>query len=336
VRHKVLQLALGIAVSALCVWVSMKGVDLHDVLAKLRDANRLGFVGVMAVTLGGFWLRAVRWRYFLDVGRPVSLTSSFRATMIGFMANNVLPFRLGEFVRPWALARREGLSKTMLLATVVVERAVDMLTLLGIFALSVLVHPIDATTDAGRMVQQGTWVLVTLSLLLTAFVVFAELFRAPATRLVTGFAGLLPEGARRRVLAMFESFLDGLGLFRDLRKLAIVFVLSFAMFLCFACALGLSLWSLGIALPWYAGLILLVITAIGIMVPAAPGYIGTLNIACVAGLALFGVGKAQSVPFGWFYFLSQWLPITAVGLWYLNREGLSLSALGQARGGEDA
>ena len=96
------------------------------------------------------------------------------------------------------------------------------------------------------------------------------------------------------------------------------------------------LWSLGISLPWYAGLVMLVITAIGIMVPAAPGYIGTLNIACTAGLALFGVGKSQSVPFSWFYFFSQWLPITAVGLLYLNREGLSLRSLGEVEGGEPA
>jgi hypothetical protein len=89
--------------------------------------------------------------------------------------------------------------------------------------------------------------------------------------------------------------------------------------------------SLGIVVPWYAGLTMLVITAIGIMVPAAPGYIGTLNLACVAGLALFGVGKELAVPFSWFYFFSQWLPITAVGLFYLNREGLSLSSLGQAQ-----
>jgi hypothetical protein len=67
------------------------------------------------------------------------------------------------------------------------------------------------------------------------------------------------------------------------------------------------------------------------MVPAAPGYIGTLNLACIAGLALFGVGKTLAVPFSWFYFASQWLPITAVGLYYLNREGLSLASLGEAR-----
>ena len=333
---RALQLLLGIGVSALCVWLSMKDVNLGEVLTALRGANGFGFVLVMMVTILGFWIRAVRWRYFIDAGRRLSLDSLFSATMIGFMANNLLPFRLGEFIRPWVLARREKLSKTTLLATVVVERAIDMLTLLGIFGVSVLVHPIAENTDAGRLVQWGARVLIGLCLALTVFVVAIERSRTLAQAVVKRVTAPLPEAARARVAEMLERFVEGLGLFRDFGKLAVVFALSFAMFMSFACALGISLWSLGIDLPWYAGLTMLVITAIGIMVPAAPGYIGTLNIACTAGLSLFGVGKALSVPFSWFYFFSQWLPITAVGLVLLNREGLSLRSLGQAEGREDA
>jgi len=331
--NRSLQMLLGVAVSALCVWLSMKDVHVNEVLAALRGANGLGFAAVMAVTLVGFWVRAVRWRWFIEAGRPLSVPSLFSATMIGFMANNVLPFRLGEFVRPWALARRERLSKTTLLATIVVERAVDMLTLLGIFGVTMLVHPIAESTDAGRLVQWGARLLVLLCVGLTLFVIAVERNRRLAQAVVRFVTRPLPGTAGERVGHMLERFIEGLGLFRDVGRLTVVFALSFAMFLCFACALAISLWSLGIDLPWYAGLVMLVITAIGIMVPAAPGYIGTLNIACTAGLALFGVGKAQSVPFSWFYFFSQWLPITAVGLVYLNREGLSLASLGQAQGG---
>ena len=334
--NRALQLLFGVAISALCVWLSMKDVHFSEVLIALKGANPLGFLIVMLVTLLGFWLRAVRWQYFIAAGRRIRVASLFSATMIGFMANNVLPLRLGEFVRPWALARRERLSKSTLLATVVVERAVDMLTLLGIFGMSMLVHPIAASTDAGRLVQWGARVLIGLCVALTLFVIAVERNRALAQAVVRGVTAPLPGGTRTRVADMLAHFLEGLGLFRDLGRLARVFALSFTMFMCFAFGLGVSLWSLGISLPWYAGLVMLVITAIGIMVPAAPGYIGTLNIACTAGLALFGVGKAQSVPFSWFYFFSQWLPITAVGLVYLNREGLSLRSLGQARTGDVA
>lgn len=324
---RALQLTLGLVISAVCVWLSMKDMRIAEVWAALRQANYMGFVGVCMVTLFGFWLRAIRWRLLIRSPQRISTDSLFSATMIGFMANNVLPFRLGEFIRPWALSRREKLSKSMLLATVVVERAIDMLTLLAILAISMLIHPVTESTEAGRLVQGGAKLLLAACLLLTVFVVVAERNRPLAMRLI----GLLPERLNTRVAKLADRFLDGFSLFRDFGRMLKVFLLSFVMFLCFAVALTISMWSLSITVPWYAGLLMLVVTAIGIMVPAAPGYVGTLNIACVAGLALFDVGKAQSVPFGWFYFFSQWLPITAVGLFYLNREGLSLRSLGQAQ-----
>jgi len=328
---RAIKLAIGIAVSAVCVWLSMKDVRLSEVTSALAHANYLGFVATMGLTIFGFWVRAVRWRWLISTPKPVATGSLFSATMIGFMANNVLPFRLGEFVRPWALARREGLSKTTLLATIVVERAVDMITLLGILGISLLVHPLSETTEGGRMVKAGATVLIILCVGLTATVVMLESQPRLARSVIGGLTAPLPERARARVGNMVVHFLDGLGLFRDLPRLAWVFLLSFGMFGIYALALAISMASLGIVVPWYAGLTMLVITAIGIMVPAAPGYIGTLNLACVAGLALFGVGKDLAVPFSWFYFVSQWLPITAVGLFYLNREGLSLRSLGQAQ-----
>ncbi|MBI5171084.1 MAG: flippase-like domain-containing protein [Candidatus Eisenbacteria bacterium] len=324
---RAIHLAVAIAISAVCVWVSMKEVDLALVTTALKNANRGGFVAVMVITIFAFWVRAIRWNYFLRTDKHVPLLNLFSATMIGFMANNVLPFRLGEFIRPWALARREGLSKSMLIATIVVERVVDMLTLLTIFGIALMVAPISEDTAAGKMVQGGARILLTLSVALTVFVVAAERNRKLAQTLVE----MLPEKLHARVAKLLDRFLDGFALFRDFGKLVQVFALSFGMFGCFAVALWITAWSLGIALPWYAGLVMLVVTAIGIMVPAAPGYVGTLNIACTAGLALYGVGKAPASAFGWFYFFSQWLPITTVGLIFLNREGLSLQSLGEAQ-----
>jgi len=328
---RTIKLTLGLVVSAVCVWLSMRDVKAGEVWQALSRANYLGFVAVMLTTIVGFWLRAVRWRSLIAAPRPISTDSLFGATMIGFMANNVLPFRLGEFVRPWALARREKLSKTTLLATIVVERAIDMLTLLGILGIALLVHPLSMSTEAGRMTRAGAGVLVIACVGLTAFVVVLERSPKLAQTVIGWLTRPLPESLRARVSAMIGHFVEGLGLFSDLPRLAWVFLLSFVMFGFFALGLSLSMWALGIHVPWYAGLIMLVITAIGIMVPAAPGYIGTMNLACIAGLALFGVGKEAAVPFSWFYWAGQWIPVTAIGLFYLQREGLSLASLGQAQ-----
>src|SRR5204862_5789578 len=109
--------------------------------------------------------------WLISVGRKLPLGRLYSATMIGFMANNLLPLRLGEFVRARALGRRENLSKTTVFATVVVERVVDMITLLAIFGIALLLHPIAATTEAGRLPSAGAGLLVLSCVGLTAFLV---------------------------------------------------------------------------------------------------------------------------------------------------------------------
>jgi glycosyltransferase 2 family protein len=327
--NRSIRLGIGILISAVAVWLSMRDVRIGEVLDALSRANYVGFVVVMALTVFGFWIRAFRWRWLIATPKPLPLDSLFSATMIGFMANNLLPLRLGEFVRAWALGRRENISKTTVFATVVVERVVDMITLLAMLGFVVILHPLSNQSEAGRMVQAGATVLVIASAFLLISLVVIEHNPALMKRLVVWIAGLMPEKVRPKMQATLGHFLEGLALFRSVGTLLWVLLLSFVMFGMYALALHVSIWALGIQAPWYAGLTMLVITAIGIMVPAAPGYIGTLNLACVAGLALFSVGKDQSVPFSWFYWASQWLPISVVGLYYLRREGLSLRSIGR-------
>ena len=326
-----IKLVVGTVISAACVWWAMREVRPAEVWDALRRADYRGFLALMGLTLLGFWIRAFRWRWLLSTPRPVSLDSLYSATMIGFMANNLFPLRVGEFVRAWALGRRENLSKTTVFATVVVERVVDMITLLAIFGVALLLHPISASTEAGRLTSAGAGLLVLSCVGLTGFLVAIE--RSPRLLgiLVEKITRPLPEHFGRRAVQALQQFVEGLGLFRDLPRLLWVFLLSFVMFLAFAMGLQVGMWALGLGVPWYGGLIMLVITAIGIMVPAAPGYVGTLNLACVAGLALFSVGKERAVPFSWFYWAGQWLPVSLVGLYYLRREGLTLRSLGEAR-----
>ncbi len=332
---RALQLVLGVGISAVAVWYSMRGVRVAEVVTALRHSNLLLFVVVMLVTLFGFWLRAVRWRSFLAEPRTATIDSLFSATMIGFMANNLLPFRLGEFVRAWALARRERCSGSMVLATVVVERVIDMLTLLGILGITLLVNPIKPGTKAAELTQAGASSLIVITVGLTLVLVVLERQPRLAHRLVARLSERLPERHRGRALAALDHFVEGLGLFRDAPRLLWVFLLSFLMFGCFAFAQQVSLEGLGIHLPWYAGLSLMVITAFAIMAPAAPGYIGTMNLACVAGLLLFGVTDRELAnSYSWFYWAGQWLPVTVAGLLYLRREGLSLGSLNQAREAE--
>jgi uncharacterized protein (TIRG00374 family) len=322
-----LLLVVGILISAVSVWWEMREVRPAQVVYALQHSRGLGFLALMALTILGFWIRAFRWRWLIAAPRRLGTASLFSATMVGFMANNLFPFRLGEFVRPWVLGRREKLSKTTLFATIVVERVVDMITLLAIFGIALLLHPISSESAAGRLTNLGATLLLVLCAGLTGVLVAIERTPKLLGRLLDGIAARLPGTLGRKIVNALNHFVGGLTLFRDLPRLLWVFLMSFAMFGVFTLCLTVSMWAMSLPVPWYGGLIMLVITAIGIMVPAAPGYIGTLNLACVAGLALFGVGKEQAVPFSWFFWAGQWMPVTLTGLLFLRREGLSLHAI---------
>jgi uncharacterized membrane protein YbhN (UPF0104 family) len=97
------QLLMGVAISVVAVWFSMRGVSVTEVWRALSHSNLLLFAAVMGLTLFSFMIRALRWRSFLSGAQRPTFQSLYSATMIGFMANNLLPFRLGEFVRAWAL-----------------------------------------------------------------------------------------------------------------------------------------------------------------------------------------------------------------------------------------
>jgi uncharacterized protein (TIRG00374 family) len=142
--------AVGFLISAVCVWWELREVRAAEIIGALRESHGVGFVGLMVVTLMGFWVRSYRWRWLINIDRKLSTHGLFSATMIGFMANNLLPFRLGEFVRPMVLSRREKLSKSTLFATIIVERVVDMITLLAIFGVALWIHPISSNSPAGR------------------------------------------------------------------------------------------------------------------------------------------------------------------------------------------
>src|SRR5206468_3477438 len=116
------QLALGTAVGIALVVYSLSGVDFHELSQALARANYWLLIPTCGLTLLAFYLRAVRWGVLLRTVKTINNGRLFSATMIGFAANNLLPARLGEFVRAWAIGRSERISRSAAFATVVVER----------------------------------------------------------------------------------------------------------------------------------------------------------------------------------------------------------------------
>ena len=323
-RRLGLQLLLGLALSAVLIWLSVRSLDLREVGRALASANWLWFLPICGLTLLAFWIRAVRWGWLLMGVKRVNAWSLFSATMIGFAANNLLPARLGELVRPWALGKSERISRSSVFATVIVERVVDMFCILVFLAVALMLHPAPAVIrDAG---------LTALALNLALLVALIGIERSPAhaDRLAGWLQRKLPAKIGPRVASLLRNFAGGLGVFRHGPGLLWVTVYSLLLFGVTTLGLSACMAAFSLHVPWYAGLVMLVVTAFGIMVAPTPGYLGAIQYACVLGLSLFGVPAALAFSFSLYYHLTQFLPITVVGLYFLGRQGLSLGQIASA------
>lgn len=329
--------ALGIAVSLVFLYWALHDVKAGAVARELAAAN-LWLIGLSALgaTLT-FPTRAVRWRIILAAGdRRAAFSPVWRATAIGFMANNVLPARMGELARAYAVSRLGELPLGAALASIFVERTFDGLVLVFLLAVAIAApgFPADATV--------GDWSVSTLAMLAGGIFSFALvalflLVHAPQSALALGgrlLRGALPARFAELAVSLIRGFSDGLSVLRARRDFARVVAWSFALWLLNAAAFYVGFLAFGLDhAPFSGALLLQGIVALGVAIPSSPGFFGPFEAMSRASLGLYGVPKDPAVSFAVGIHLAWFIPITVIGLWYLGRANLSLRQLRGEAGG---
>ena len=273
------------------------------------------------------WARARRWRWLFPPGpEPPGIVP---ATMIGYMANNVLPLRAGEVVRIYVLGRKLREAKRMpgtqsfwlVAATLVVERVLDSLAIVLMLAVLVLTIPVP------RVVEWAAGVLFAIDVVgISALVAIA---RAPALcrRLLLRLTGRWPSVAQM-IASIFDTGLRGLDGIRTPSHLLPLALWSGLVWLLPATAAWAMLRAVHLDLPFGAGWTVMAFVGVGISVPSAPGYVGVFHAAATAALGVFGVPRSAALAYALLYHASSLVPITIAGWLYLLREHISL---GEAR-----
>jgi len=312
---------LGLVVSAVFLYLAVRKIDLDGMLRALAAANYWYLIPAVLLTMLGFVIRSVRWRLLLGPVKRIGIHPLFSATMIGFMANNVLPARLGEFVRAYAIGKTQGISKSSAFATIVVERIFDIFGLMLFMGVTV-----SSVNFPRRIRSAGVGVLI-LNIAVLVLLYFVEARPGFLDRLVSVVTRVLPERGRIRLQGWIEAFARGLAVLRSVWQIAAVLGLSILMWGVVSFAVHFCIVSFHLDVPFHAAIILLVIISIGIMLPSSPAYIGTLQFFSVLGLAVFKVPKTDALSFSFLYHASQFFPVTLAGFFYLWRENISLSQI---------
>jgi uncharacterized protein (TIRG00374 family) len=312
---------------ALLLW-ALRGVHLGEVLRQIRQADPWPLaLGVVLASLT-FVLRLVRWRLLLrdEGGLPLQAWPLWHATAIGFMANNLLPFRAGELVRVLAATKLSGARFTAAMSSIAVERIFDALTVIGLLGAGLLFSDLPAGVVVGgvtlaRAAQVAG--LLSIAALLAAVAVVA--FPLAAERLVRR---LLPAGAfAERIVELIEGVRHGLASLRSPGLLAGVVFWSLAHWLLNAAALWVSFFAFGIPVGFGGALVLQGVLAIGVSVQLTPGFVGQFEAAIVAALALYGISNQIASSYAIAYHGATFLPITLAGAWSLARTPVALSDL---------
>ena len=265
-------------------------------------------------------LRAYRWKYFVEPLGHVRFMQLFSAMMIGYMANNVFPLRLGEVMRALAIGRSAKISRASAFATILVERIIDIFSLLVILGFTVLFHDFPPEIEnAGMLIFAGIMLVV-------IFIVFLLERTEKTLKLVDKVVSPLPVRLRHFIHKLLRSFLAGFEVFRHTHHYAAIIVQSLILWVLYAGIIYVTFFAFNIRLQndtlLIASLVILVMISIGIMIPSSPGFVGTYHYLAMQGLALFGIPETDALSFAIVLHISNYIPITLVGMFYFWRENL--------------
>ncbi len=319
------QLLLGILISALFLWLALSGLRLTDVWSAVRTANYWWILPGVGAYMLGLVVRAWRWHYLLRPLKSVSTSTIFPIVTIGYMGNNIYPARIGEILRAYVLKRKEDISISASLATIIVERIFDGVVMLGfvIFNLPTLTSVAGASGFVGSIQQVAIWGTAAFGGVLLVFLLTA-MFPNPATRI---FAWLiehtLPVRLRPKVQGLLLRFLEGLGALRSPRDALMVFFTSIIIWLLETVKYWFVMQAFSFTVSFFALMLMNGIVNLATTIPSAPGYIGTFDAPGIAVLEAFGVEGTLAAAYTLVLHAALWLPPTLLGLYYFGRESLS-------------
>jgi glycosyltransferase 2 family protein len=321
----------GLLAIALMVW-ALRGVHFDEVVRHLRNARLAPLLAAVVIATLTFPIRLVRWRLLLrdTDGGPVPATPLWHAVAIGFMANNLLPFRAGELVRLVAASRLTGARFSAVLSSIAVERIFDGLSVVALLSVSLLASNLPPDVGIGgvslRHAAQGAGAMGAAALIAALLVVAFPLAAERAVRRV------LPAGQfADRMVTMIEGLRHGLTVLRSPALLAGTIFWSLVLWLTNGLAFYVGFKAFDIPVGYLGALLLQGILVFGIAVQLTPGFVGQFEAAIVAALALFRVPNDLASSYAIAFHVTTFVPIILLGAWSLARTPVALSDLRAAR-----
>jgi len=328
---------IGLAVSAgLLAW-TLHDVQPRAILAHAGRANLWLLVATVALATLTFPIRTWRWQLMLrgDDDRRLPFLPLWHATAVGFMANNLLPARAGEFARAYVAKRQLPVRFTTALASIGVERVMDGLVMVGLMAVAIAVpsfprHARIGTASVSHLATGAAMLFGAALLVALAVVHRPSPWLSFFNRVLHA---VLPTRFADRLVRLAEGLIGGLEVLRRPGRFAAVVGWSLLLWLVNAAAFAVCFRAFGMPVPAAGALLLQAIIGFGVALPSSPGFVGVFELATKYTLEVYGIAPDLAVSYALTYHLTTFLPITLLGLYSLRRVHVPLGTL-QAAGQE--
>jgi len=318
------QFWLGIAISAVFLYLALRSLHLGEVWQALKTARYLWLLPGIAVYFMGVWVRTWRWHYLLRPLKKIPTTGMFPIVTIGYMGNNIFPARAGEVLRAAILRDREGVSISASLATIVVERIFDAVVMLGFvfFNLGALENLTHNSGFIGNIQQLAVWGSI---IFIGALVVFllAAMFPLVTERIVLKLIDrVVPLRIREKTRGIALKFLAGLESLRSPSDALMVFLTTILIWLFETGKYWFVMQGFDFQVSFFALMLMNGIVNLATTLPSAPGYIGTFDAPGIAVLVAYGVPAEIAAGYTLVLHAALWFPITMLGAYYYLRQPL--------------
>lgn len=312
-----LQRGLEITISLVCLWLALRNISFADLWAALAAARWIWVIpAVLGITVMSF-IKAWRWQILFLPEHRVPFGAVYTAQSAGYLASNIFPGRIGEFVRLILLASDQPVSGARVLSTIVVERLLDLLSILAVL---VLLLPFIQLPD---WMMRSSQVLGFGALVATAIIVVLSFWKERVLGWAHRILGRVRFLNRPGVYASIEHLIDGFAALRGRRGPAVVLL----SFLAWAAVIG-EAWAVRLAVqsdaPFTGMVFALVLTSLGMVAPSSPGYIGVFHFLVIEALRPFGVPQTTAMSIALIWHAVNYIMLSLSGMTMLGVHGTSL------------
>ncbi len=314
--------ALSLLVAAACLWLAARRVESAEIVDALVRFDRFYLTLAILISLLIQIFRALRWKIELSPLAKLPFTLVWKVVAVAYMVINVLPFRMGEPLRPVLMSHKSGLSIPAIVGNWVFEKMMDTAAIVFFVHLTLIIADLPAWAHKASAISLCA--LATLTFIVIGFWLRgAAFYRATLGR-------LLPDRISDKTLAVLESARSGLQILPDRRLVALVFAVTMLLWFLPILSSYVLILGFGFEVPFAAALVVFVAISAGTALPAPPGMVGVIQIAAVVALGLFGIPKAEALAFGIVLNAVQFFTLIAQGLVALPLLGVDIGEVARS------